>query len=98
MKIEGNGPNLDPVATSQTGRVDTGRATGAQQGSTTPVTDRVQVSGEAALAAAAYRAADAAPNIRMDLVEKMRAKLAAGELGTDAENMADRLIDHMIGS
>ena len=98
MKIEGNSPNLESVATPQTGRAVTNRAKDAQFGSATQITDRVQVSGDAALAAAAQRAADAAPNIRQDLVEKMRAKLATGEIGNDSERLADRLIDHMLDS
>jgi flagellar biosynthesis anti-sigma factor FlgM len=99
MKIDNaNLNNLDHVTTPQTGRVGTGRAKDAQAGSTAQVTDRVQVSGDAALAAAARRAADEAPNVRQDLVEKMRAKLSAGEIGNDAERLADRLIDHMLDS
>jgi flagellar biosynthesis anti-sigma factor FlgM len=98
MKIEGASSNLESVATPQTGRVVTGRAKDAQPGSAAQVTDRVEVSGDAALAAAARRAADAAPNIRQDLVEKMRAKLEAGEIGNDPERLADRLIDHMLDS
>jgi len=97
MKIEGTRPNLESVATPQTERVGTGRAKDAQPGATTQVTDRVQLSGDAALAAAACRAAEQAPDIRQDLVEKMRAKLAAGEIGNDAERLADRLIDHLLG-
>lgn len=98
MKIESANLNLDAVTTPQTGRAGTGRAKQAQQGSIAQVTDRVQVSGDAALAAAARRAADAAPNVRQDLVEKMRAKLSAGEIGNDAERLADKLIDHMLDS
>jgi flagellar biosynthesis anti-sigma factor FlgM len=98
MKIECNSPILDPVATPQAGRAGTGRAKDARQGSAAQVTDRVEVSGDAALAVAARRAVDAAPNVRQDLVEQMRAKLSAGEIGNDAERLADRLIDHMIDS
>ncbi|MCX6537729.1 MAG: flagellar biosynthesis anti-sigma factor FlgM [Acidobacteria bacterium] len=98
MKIEGTSPNLESVATPQTGRVGTGRAKDAQQGPAAQVTDRVQVSEDAALADAARLAAEAAPNIRQDLVEQMRAKLSAGEIGNDAERLADRLIDHLLES
>jgi len=98
MKIEGTSPNLESVATPQAGRVGTGRGKDARAGSAPEATDRVEVSGDAALAAAARRAADQAPNIRQDLVERMRAKLEAGEIGNDHERLADRLIDHLLDS
>jgi flagellar biosynthesis anti-sigma factor FlgM len=98
MRISGNNPNLESVAASQTERVGTGRAKEAQTASLAQITDRVEVSGDAALAVAARRAADAAPNIRQDLVERMRAKLSAGEIGNDHEQLAEKLIDHMIDS
>jgi len=97
MKIEATRPNLESEATSQTGRVGTGRARDAQSGSTTQVSDRVELSGDAALAAAARRAAEQAPDIRQDLVDRMRAKLEAGEIGNDPERLADRMIDHLLG-
>jgi len=98
MKIEANTPNLESVAAQRADRITSARTkqmsgTGAAQD-----TDRVHVSEGATLAATARRAADEAPDIRYDLVEKMRAKLAAGEIGTDAERLADRMIDHLLES
>jgi flagellar biosynthesis anti-sigma factor FlgM len=98
MKIEGTRPNLESVAAQRTDRTGTGRVKDAPAGVPEQGTDRVQVSQDAALAAAAKRAADQAPDLRQDLVERMRAKLAAGEIGTDPERLADRLIDHLLGS
>jgi flagellar biosynthesis anti-sigma factor FlgM len=98
MKIEGNRPNLESVAAQRTDRVTIGRGKQASGGGATQGTDRVQVSESATLAASARRAADETPDIRHDLVEKMRAKLAAGEIGKDAERLADRMIDHMLES
>ena len=46
--------------------------------------DTVQLSADAALANDAVKAANESPDIRTDLVERMRALLAAGELGSDA--------------
>ncbi len=97
MKIEGNRPNLESVAAQRADRVTIGRGKTPAGVSSAQGTDRVQVSDSAALAASARRAADQAPDIRRDLVEKMRAKLAAGEVGSDAERLADRMIDHMLG-
>jgi flagellar biosynthesis anti-sigma factor FlgM len=98
MKIEGNGPHLESVAAQRTDRVTIGRAKVGPGTGSAQDTDRVQVSESATLAASARRAADETPDIRRDLVEKMRAKLAAGDVGTDAERLADRMIDHLLES
>jgi flagellar biosynthesis anti-sigma factor FlgM len=98
MKIEGNRPNLESVAAQRTGQPNTGRVKNGPAGSMAQGSDRVQVSEDAALAASARRAADAAPDLRQDLVDRMRAKLAAGEIGKDPERLADRLIDHLLDS
>lgn len=98
MKIEGSKPNLlESVAAQRLDRVSTDRAKQAQGAVISQGSDRVQVSGDAALAAKARRLADETPDIRHDLVERMRAKLAAGEVGKDAERLADKMIDDMIG-
>jgi flagellar biosynthesis anti-sigma factor FlgM len=98
MKIEGSTPNLESVAAQRMDRISTDRAKQAWGAVTTQGSDRVQVSGDAALAATARRLADETPDIRHDLVERMRAKLAAGDIGTDADRLADRMIDDMLGS
>lgn len=98
MKIEGNGPNLESVAAQRTDRVNLSRGKYPAGTGSTQDTDRVQVSENAALAATAKKAADESPDIRMDLVERMRAKLAAGDVGKDAERLADRMIDHLLDS
>jgi flagellar basal-body rod protein FlgF len=54
------------------------------------------MSADAALANDAVKAANESPDIRAELVERMRALLAAGELGSDAGALADSLIDSMI--
>jgi flagellar biosynthesis anti-sigma factor FlgM len=98
MKIEGSKPNLESVAAQRMDRVSTDRAKHAADTVTSLGSDRVQVSGDATLAATASRLANETPDIRHDLVERMRVKLAAGEIGTDAERLADRMIDDMLGS
>jgi flagellar biosynthesis anti-sigma factor FlgM len=59
-------------------------------------TDRVEVSSDAKLMGAALKAATDAPAIRTDLVEAMKQKLAAGEIGKDSGRLADRIIDDLI--
>jgi flagellar basal-body rod protein FlgF len=54
------------------------------------------MSADAALANDAVKAANESPDIRAELVERMRALLASGELGSDAGALADSLIDSMI--
>jgi flagellar biosynthesis anti-sigma factor FlgM len=58
--------------------------------------DRVDVSSDAQLLNTAVRAANDAPEIRPAVVEAARQKLMSGELGADAERLANRLIDHML--
>lgn len=98
MKIEGNRPDLESVAAQRAERFTQNRAKNSYGSGSAQGSDRVNVSEGAALAATAKKAADEAPDIRQDLVERMRAKLAAGEIGTDAEKLADRMIDNMLES
>jgi flagellar biosynthesis anti-sigma factor FlgM len=58
--------------------------------------DRVEVSSDAQLLASALKAVDQAPAIRTDLVERLRQKFEAGELGQDSGKLADRLIDDLL--
>ena len=58
--------------------------------------DRVQVSEDARLLDAAVQAATSAPVTSESAVERARQKLASGELGKDAELLADKLIDHLL--
>lgn len=61
-----------------------------------PTGDRVDVSSDAQLLSSAVRAANDAPEIRPAVVEAAKQKLISGELGADADRLADRLIDHML--
>ena len=58
--------------------------------------DRVEVSADARLLGKAVDAAAKAPEIRQDVVERAKAKLAAGEIGNDPGRLADRLIDSVL--
>ena len=96
MKIQGQSPSQETSAAqrllegNQTGR--NGRS--AQVGQ--PGGDRVRVSPEGELVASALKAAGEAPDIRQDVVDQARLKLAAGEIGQDAGRLADSLIDHLL--
>ena len=98
MKIDGNRPAHDASATDGTRR--TGKDGGVQQGSgvapSTTAGDRVELSGDAALRAEALKAANAAPEIRTELVDRLREKLNAGQIGNDAGALADAILDDQL--
>jgi flagellar biosynthesis anti-sigma factor FlgM len=58
--------------------------------------DRVQVSDQARLLSAALQAAHEATDDRAAAIERARAKRESGELGRDAERLADKLIDSLL--
>jgi flagellar biosynthesis anti-sigma factor FlgM len=58
--------------------------------------DRVQVSDQARLLSAALQAAHEATDDREAAIERARAKRESGELGRDAERLADKLIDSLV--
>jgi flagellar biosynthesis anti-sigma factor FlgM len=58
--------------------------------------DRVEVSPDAQLLTTALDAAQKAPAIRTELVERLKQKLNSGELGKDSHKLADRLIDDLL--
>jgi flagellar biosynthesis anti-sigma factor FlgM len=59
--------------------------------------DRIDVSADAQLMAAALAAASDTPVIRQDVVDRAREKLAQGTLGADADALADALMDDALG-
>ena len=58
--------------------------------------DKVEVSSDAKLFAAAAKAASEPTPVRADVVEAMKQKLAAGEIGNDSGRLADRIIDDLL--
>ena len=99
MKIDSGSlpPDAARINQSQgaTPATTSSRAGGPAAGSA----DAVQVSSSAQLAAeAARQLADATPTdeVRADVVERAKAALAWGELGTDFNSLADRMIDGML--
>jgi len=95
MKIQGDRPSGVQDA-GQTQQVDKAAQQRAQQARGTDAGDRVEVSADARLLGKAVDAAAKAPEIRQDVVERAKAKLAAGEIGNDANRLADRLIDSLL--
>ena len=58
-------------------------------------TDKVELSSDAKLFAAALKATDET-SVRTEVVEQMKRKLAAGEVGNDSGRLADRILDDLL--
>ena len=98
VKIEGQRPELLNQALDRVGRPTppAGNQTSATPALAATSGDAVELSGDAQLLQAAIKAAEKAPAIRQDVVEKMRAALAKGEIGNDAQQLADSMLDKWI--
>jgi flagellar biosynthesis anti-sigma factor FlgM len=59
--------------------------------------DRIALSSDVHLLGTALQAAAQAPDIRQDVVERLRRELEAGNVGSDSTALADRIISHMLG-
>jgi flagellar biosynthesis anti-sigma factor FlgM len=100
MKIENDKPNpltgqTDPLAPA----APSGSTPASNAASAPPATtDQLTLSAEAQLLKAAADAASSGPAVRTDLVEKMRGLLADGQIGTDADQLADTLIDDVLNN
>ena len=96
MKIQGDRTSgvQDAGQTQQVDKAAQQRAQQARRAGTGG--DRVEVSADARLLGQAVDAANQAPDIRQEVVERAKAKLAAGEVGNDAGRLADRLIDSLL--
>ena len=94
MRIEGQTPGQ----TREVGGTDqvTGTARPVNEAVRRPEQDRVDLSANAELFTEAKRAAEGAPEVRTELVDKMRRALEAGELGNDTSHIADRMIDRLL--
>ncbi len=95
MKIDSRPTNLESAAAERLDRHRSGGTTSHAQPAK-PEADTVRVSTDAALTSSALRAAQTAPDVRSDLVARMRERLEAGEIGNDPHRLAERLIDHLL--
>ena len=95
MKIDGNRLTPDIDSTRRAEQTRQAEKTSAER-TAAAKTDRVEVSKDAQLVAAALKAANDAPAVRQDVVDKMRKLMESGELGKDSGKLADRLIDHLL--
>ena len=95
MKIDGY--NTGAIQ-GQTDRTDGAVSRGTREAGTpaSEGSDKVRLSSDAQFVQAATAAAHQAPEIRQDLVARMRALLDAGEVGSDPARLADALIDSWV--
>ena len=95
MRIHGERPeNVGQTASTQA-PADRGR-TGRSEHAAPATADRVHVSDQARLLRAAVQAAHEAPDSSEAAIERARQKRDRGELGMDAERLADKLIDSLL--
>jgi flagellar biosynthesis anti-sigma factor FlgM len=97
MKIEGNrqAPAMsDAEATRRLDEARKAERTAVER--QTSKTDRVEVSKDAQLMTTALKAAQDAPAVRQDVVERARQALEKGEVGNDSQKLADKLIDTLL--
>lgn len=97
MKIDQNRANVDTVAGNKTDSVRDERAAAVDRAAQDERSaDQVRVSTTGQLAAAAAAKANEASEIRPEAVERGRALLESGRLGSDSGRLADALIDSLI--
>ena len=97
MKIEGNrqAPAMsDAEATRRLDEARKAERTAVER--QTGKSDRVEVSKDAQLVTTAIKAAQDAPAIRQDAVDRAREALQKGEVGNDSQKLADKLIDTLL--
>jgi anti-sigma28 factor (negative regulator of flagellin synthesis) len=99
MKIDSTGSNFDSAV--QAARAESAKraeAAAAGRVAEDKQADAVRVSPEAQLAAKAVAAANQPDELRADVVDRAKKLLASGELGKDANRLADAIIDRTIAN
>jgi anti-sigma28 factor (negative regulator of flagellin synthesis) len=91
-------PDLDSMieATRLSDRIDGTSTTTQKSGRPAPISDQVDLSPDVQLANAAVAAAEKASDIRPAEVARARELLNSGQLGTDLESLASKIIDSLI--
>jgi len=99
MRIHGQQPPADAEAARrlELARTSADRPAGTAQAAKTASGDRVEVSTDAQLVSAAIQAAQDAPALRPEAVERGRRALESGSLGADADRLAQRIVDTLLG-
>ena len=98
MRIDGQRPPADADAAR---RLESAKTAADRPSGPAPAKgsagDRVEVSTDAQLVSAAVQAAQDAPGVRPEAVERGRRALESGALGADADRLAQRILDSLLG-
>jgi flagellar biosynthesis anti-sigma factor FlgM len=98
MKIQGNTPGVQSGATEQLNKTaDTGAAARGKSASPASSTgDQLSLSPEARAIQALADAGSEPPPVRQDVVDRMRELLDRGEIGKDADALANSIIKDLL--
>lgn len=97
MRIDNNRANFDRIESAKTDAAQAGSSQAERTGQVASG-DQVRLSPGVQLASTAATAAASAPDIRHDKVDRARELLDSGQLGHDANQLADRLIDRAVAN
>jgi flagellar biosynthesis anti-sigma factor FlgM len=100
VKIDAYRSDISADALDRTGKTTTaaGRRDSKDSPAVSAGSDELQLSDGARLMQTVMQNAQQALNVRHDVVERMRAALANGQVGNDPQALADAMLDRLIGS
>ncbi len=96
MRIDNNRANFDRIENAKSAAAEAAAKKDGAQGAGATGGDTVKLSSVAQFATSAVSAATKAPEIRQEKVERAKAMVADGTLGSDALKLADALIERAI--
>jgi len=96
IKIDGNRLSGEVDATRRAEATRTAEKKAASDRAAAAKSDRVEVSKDAQLMTSALKAANEAPAVRPEAVERARKLLESGEIGRDSGKLADKIIDTLL--
>ena len=85
------------TAQTEAARLDTTRQNARTGDKAGAKTDRLEVSKDAQLVSTALKTASGTPDIRPEAVDRAKKALAAGQVGTDSQALADKMLDSLLG-
>lgn len=97
MKINNDGLGALTNRTQDVGRTPADKAEGKSRPGGSSGNDALTLSPDAQFLQAATDAASSKPEIRQDVVDRMKKLLDEGKIGNDAGALADAIIDDVLG-
>lgn len=96
MKINADSIGTPASAIERQTAVPSARPQGGPADASAVSSDRLQLSGDVQMIRSAIDTAASLPDIRQDVVERMKAMLADCTLGTDAERLASAILERWL--